>query len=615
MWRRVHLDLCLTGWAHPHAAVETTRTPVPDDDASTRRDGAVAGARTQPPGRSKLTFPDLPRLELDQLLAQLVDRAQEVMATQGRLRGLLHAHQVITGGLSLPVVLLRIAEAARELVGARYAALGVLAPEGGLAEFVHTGMSDGLVAEIGHLPQGKGLLGALVDHPEPIRLARIADDPRSCGFPPGHPPMNSFLGVPIRIRDEVFGNLYLAESTRGAFSADDEELVGALAATAAAVIDNARLYEAARARGEWLQASAAITRRLLSTDVDDANTLRLIADHAREVARADVVTVQLPDDDTDDGGSLCVEVAVGADAGGRCGRRTPLEGSLSGQVFTTGTPLRVTCLDERPPLGAPALDAGPVLLVPLLGSQTVHGVLTAARRHDRPSFTAEDLDLATGFANQAAVALELARARADQQRAALLDERERIAADLHDHVIQRLFASGLSLQALAATLGPGRATDRVLATVADLDATISQIRTAIFALQQVPQTPLRGLRARLLDVVDDVTPALGFDPTVRFSGLVDTLPDAVADDLLAVLREALTNTARHADATSADVDLTASPDRVTLEVRDDGIGIGQTTRRSGLANLHHRADHHRGTLTLRSAGTSGTDLTWSVPLG
>jgi signal transduction histidine kinase len=595
---------------------------VPHDDASTRGDGgAVAGARAEPAGRSNLTFPDLPRLELDQLLAQLVDRAQEVMATQGRLRGLLHAHQAITGGLSLPVVLHRITEAARELVGARYAALGVLAPQGGLAEFVHTGMADDLVAEIGHLPQGKGLLGALVDHPEPIRLNRIADDPRSCGFPPGHPPMNSFLGVPIRIRDEVFGNLYLAESTRGAFSTDDEELVGALAATAAAVIDNARLYEAARARGEWLQASAAITRRLLSTDVDDANTLRLIAEHAREVARADVVTVQLPDDDTDDdsgGGCLYVEVAVGAVADGPCGRRTPLTGSLPGQVFTTGRPLRVTGPDERLPLGAPVIDelpTGPVLLVPLLGSQTVHGVLTAARRRGGPSFTAEDLDLATGFANQAAVALELARARADQQRAALLDERERIAADLHDHVIQRLFASGLSLQALAATLGPGRATDRVLATVADLDATISQIRTAIFALQQVPQSPPRGLRARLLDVVDDVTPALGFDPTVRFTGLVDTLPDAVADDLLAVLREALTNTARHAHATSADLELSVTPDRVTLEVRDDGTGIGDTTRRSGLANLHHRADHHRGALTLRSADTSGTHLTWSVPLG
>src|SRR3954454_24629643 len=284
-----------------------------------------------------LTFPDLPRLELDQLLGQLVERAQEVMATQGRLRGLLRATQTVTSGLSLPVVLRRIAEAARELAGARYAALGVLAPEGGLAEFVHVGLNDELATQIGHLPEGKGLLGALIEDPQPIRLARIADDPRSCGFPPDHPPMTSFLGVPIRIRDEVFGNLYLAESVRGQFTPDVEELIKALAATAATVIDNARLYEAARGRGEWLQASAAIARRLLSADLDEIDSLRLIAEHSRDVAHADRVTVVLPDDD----GDLRVEVAVGATAESVWGLRMPREDSLSQRVFRTGTPLRL----------------------------------------------------------------------------------------------------------------------------------------------------------------------------------------------------------------------------------------------------------------------------------
>jgi signal transduction histidine kinase len=561
----------------------------------------------------ELTFPDLPRLELDQLLAQLVERAQEVMATQGRLRGLLRATQTVTSGLSLPVVLRRIAEAARELAGARYAALGVLAPEGGLAEFVHVGMDQELAARIGHLPEGKGLLGALIEDPRPIRLTCIADDPRSCGFPPDHPPMTSFLGVPIRVRDEVFGNLYLAESVRGEFTADDEELIKALAATAATVIDNARLYEAARERGEWLQASAAIARRLLSADLDELDSLRLIAEHSRDVAHADLVSVVLPDDD----GDLRVEVAVGAAAEGICGLRMPREGSLSGRVYTTGTPLRMAAPDERADLHASVpdgLDAGPLLVVPLVGSRTTHGVLSVVRLRGRSAFTAEDLAMATGFANQASVALELARARSEQQRAALLDERERIAADLHDHVIQRLFASGLSLQALAATLGPGRATERVLATVADLDATISQIRTAIFALQQPAQAAARGLRGRVLDVVTEVTPALGFEPAVRFSGLLDTLPAALTDDLLAVLREALTNTARHAHATAVDVELTATRDRVTLGVRDNGTGIGDTTRRSGLANLRHRAEHHGGDLTVGS-GRDGTRLIWSVPVG
>jgi signal transduction histidine kinase len=561
----------------------------------------------------ELTFPDLPRLELDQLLAQLVERAQEVMATQGRLRGLLRATQTVTSGRSLPVVLRRIAEAARELAGARYAALGVLAPEGGLAEFVHVGMDQELAERIGHLPEGKGLLGVLIEEPQSIRLTRIADDPRSCGFPPDHPPMTSFLGVPIRVRDEVFGNLYLAESGRGEFTADDEELIKALAATAATVIDNARLYEAARERGEWLQASATIARRLLSADLDELDSLRLIAEHSRDVAHADLVTVVLPDDD----GDLRVEVAVGAAAETVLGLRIPRAGSLPGRVYTTGTPLRMAAPDERADLHASVpdgLDAGPLLVVPLVGSRTTHGVLSVVRLRGRPAFTAEDLDMATGFANQASVALELARARSDQQRAALLDERERIAADLHDHVIQRLFASGLSLQALAATLGPGRATERVLTTVADLDATISQIRTAIFALQQPAQATARGLRARLLDVVTEVTPALGFEPAVRFSGLLDTLPVALTDDLLAVLRGALTNTARHAHATTVDVELTATTNRVTLGVRDNGTGIGDTTRRSGLANLRHRAEHHGGDLTVGSS-PDGTRLVWSVPVG
>ena len=219
-------------------AGERDSRPPPDTD----HHHAAAAELSAPPS---LTFPDLPRLELDQLLAQLVERAHEVMATQGRLRGLLRASQMVTRDLALPAVLRRIVEAARELVGARYAALGVISPTGGLAEFVHSGMPPEAVERIGHLPEGKGLLGALIEDPRPIRLRRIADDERSTGFPPGHPPMDSFLGVPIRIRDEVFGNLYLAESTRGEFSAEDEELALALAATAAVAVENARLYESA----------------------------------------------------------------------------------------------------------------------------------------------------------------------------------------------------------------------------------------------------------------------------------------------------------------------------------------------------------------------------------
>lgn len=567
-----------------------------------------------------LTFPDLPRPELDQLLGQVVERAQEVLSTQGRLRGLLWANQVIAGDLALPVVLRRIADAARELVGARYAALGVVGPDGDLIEFVHVGMPADMVAEIGPLPQGKGLLSVLIEDPQPIRLRRIDDDPRSSGFPPGHPPMASFLGVPIRIRDEVFGNLYLTDSTRGQFSAEDTELATALAATAAAAIENARLYQAARSRGEWLQATASIIRQLLSPDpadptdrVDAGDPLHLVAARSREIADADLVTLVRP---AESGSDLRVEVAIGAGTEDLPGAQVPRQGSLSGRVFATGQPLRLTHPRDEAGLASVAsgaMDIGPVLVVPLCGSTRVHGVLSLARTRGRTAFGSDDLDLAAGFANQAAVAIELAEARVEQHRATMLDERERIAADLHDHVIQRLFATGLSLQVLAGTLGPGRARERIQATIADLDATIAQIRTSIFALQQNPQNSARCLRARLLDVVTEVTPALGFAPAVRFSGLLDGLPGQTAEDLLAVLREALTNIARHARAHTADVDVTRDPQWLTLDIRDDGIGLGATTRRSGLANLRHRAEHRGGTFTLAPRDPRGTRLSWSIP--
>jgi signal transduction histidine kinase len=581
-------------------------------------------------GGVHLTFTDLPRLELDALLHQLVERAQEVLSTQGRLRGLLRANQMIIGDLALPALLRRTVEAARDLIGARYVALGVIAADGHLAEFIHVGIPAEQVERIGHLPQGKGLLGALIDEQSPIRLRTLGDDPRSSGLPSAHPPMRSFLGVPIRVRGEAFGNLYLAESTNGEFSAEDEELVGALAATAGVAIDNARLYAAARTRHEWVRASAAITSRLLSgitgdapagdkeiaNGTDGARPLQLIAESCREIARADLVTVALP---AAGGTELRVAVAVGRACSEELpGQLVPLDGSLAGQVFTSGQPLRVSYPDEGGGLGAATsegLEVGPVLVMPLRGSQRMHGVLTAARLRGGTSFTAEDLDMASGFANQASIAIELGEARAEQQRAAMLDERDRIAADLHDHVIQRVFATGLSLQSVAGGMPQGKGRDRVLTAIQDLDDTISQIRTSIFQLQQVSRPEPTSVRVRLLDVVTDLSPALGFEPAVRFAGVFeDILPTPVVEDLLGVLREALSNVARHAQAGSATVAVTTGSDRLTLEVTDNGIGIGAITRHSGLANLRRRAEHHGGDLTLADRVPSGTHLTWSIPL-
>jgi signal transduction histidine kinase len=569
-----------------------------------------------------LRFPDVPRLALDELLEQLMARAQEVVNTQGRLRGLLRANQMIGSDLALPVVLRRVVDAARELIGARYAALGVIAPDGHLSEFVHVGMPDEDVARIGHLPQGKGLLGALIDDPAPIRLDRLGDDDRSSGFPPGHPPMDTFLGVPIRVRDEVFGNLYLTGSTRGAFTAEDEELAKALAATAGGAIDNARHYATARSRQQWLQATAAITRQMLNPEQvpsprrgDYSQPLQLIAEQSADLAAADLVTVVLPRQGSPD---LWVEIAVGNSAPAVADiRRVPIAGSLSGRVFTTGEPLRVSTpheLEGTSPAITGELDVGPMMIVPLTGSQGTLGVLTAARHTGRPAFTADEVDMAAGFAAQASVAIELAEARSEQSRAAMLDERDRIAADLHDHVIQRLFATGLGLQSVAGLAGPGRIADRIHQAIVDLDDTISQIRTSIFQLNHNPQTTPSGVRSELLEVVTDAAVALGFEPAVRFAGLLEeTLPGDVVRDLVAVLREGLSNVARHAHARSVDVRVTATPQRVCVEVYDDGSGMGDTDRRSGLANLRHCAERRGGGFALTARDPHGTVLQWWVP--
>jgi signal transduction histidine kinase len=565
-----------------------------------------------------LSFPDLPRLELDQLLTQLVDRAQEVMATQGRLRGLLRANHLVTGDLSLSTVLRHIVEAARELAGARYAALGVVAPTGGLAEFVHSGMPPEAVARIDHLPEGKGLLGVLLDEPRSVRLRRIADDERSCGFPPGHPPMESFLGVPVRVRDEIFGNLYLAESLRGEFSAEDEELITALAATAGVAVANARLYESARTRGEWLQASAAVTRQLLSAEPEAPDPLHAIAERSREIADADLVTVLLP---TDRGGEagLTIEVSVGAGAQRLLGQWLPLAGSLPGRVYAEAQPVAVsrpTDLGDLAYLVAGETEVGPVLAVPLIGSRRVHGVLWAARLPGRPVFTAAEVDMAGSFANHAAVAIELAAARSEQQRTVMLEERDRIAADLHDHVVQRIFAAGLSLQSVAVSAPDGPMKQRLTTTIQDLDDTIRQIRTTIFQLHQEPATGPAGVRVRLLDVLAEAARALGFEAGLRLTGVLeDRLPADLVDDLLAALRESLTNVARHARARTAEVDVAATADGLTLQVADDGVGIGEVTRSSGLANLRRRAEQRGGSFTVEAREPSGTLLRWSVPIG
>jgi signal transduction histidine kinase len=553
-----------------------------------------------------------PRLELDDLLSQVADRAQDALGTQNRLRELLTANLLIGGDLALPVTLRRIAEAAVELVHARYGALGVIAPGGGLEQFIHVGIDAELAAEIGHLPEGKGLLGALIDDPRPIRLRTMADDPRSVGFPERHPPMDSFLGVPIQIRDEVYGNLYLAEREGGAFTDEDQDLLLALAGAAASAIDNARLYAEAGHRQEWLAASTEITRQFLSAE--GVEPLAVIARRLAELADADVVTVVLP---TADGRELKVAVATGVGADELVSTSYPMAGTLSGLAISTGNPALVGDASDGPQPFAVNLSktvpVGPVMAIPLMGQKGARGSLVVGRLHGRRRFSEADLEMATTFANHATVALELADARADQQMVGLLEERDRIARDLHDHVIQQLFAVGLSVQSVAAGLAGDERGARLERVVSDLDTTIRQIRTTIFELHGPVGPGAESIRERLMKIVAAAAPSLGFTPSVRLAGPIDAVvADDVAEDLAAVLRESLSNVARHAEASHVDVEVVAGPAQLRLDVIDNGRGIGEVDWHSGLANMRQRAERHGGSCAV--TGDDGAHVSWTIPL-
>ena len=568
--------------------------------------GTAAGGAGAAEAAGGLAFPDMPRLELDELLVQLVDRAGDVLAAQGRLRGLLRANALVAGELNLPVVLRQIVGAARDLLGARYAALGVLGRDGELEQFVHAGMDEALVAAIGELPRGRGVLGLLIREPAPIRLASLGDHPAAAGFPPGHPPMGSFVGVPVRIGEEVFGNLYLTERIAGGeFTADDEQLAIALAAAAGAAIANARRYAESEQRRRWLDASAELTPLLLAGDGEQLYAL--IAASAASAADADLAVLAVPRDPD----QVIVAGVAGPLAAGLLNRTAPLAGSLAGQVIRSGKPSLVT--GDRLRAAAAALGAGigPLIAVPLAAGERVLGALLLGRTAGRPGFTEMDLGMAASFAAHAAVTVELAEARADQILLAQAEDRDRIAGDLHDHVIQELFALGMKLQGQAARSDPATAA-RVNGYIDTLDEVIKKIRASIFGLQEPGQPPV-GLQARVMEIIDDHAPQLGFTAGVSFTGAPGPgLDEALAHDILAVTREALSNCARHAHATAVTISLAMEGGLITLEVTDNGRGLGAPARSSGLASMRRRAENNGGTLHITAPAGGGTRLTWTA---
>ena len=558
--------------------------------------------------------PLLPHLRLDDLLAELQVRLQAVLDTRDRTHALLEAVVAVGSHLELEVVLRQIVEAAVELVSARYGALGVIGEGGRLAEFVPVGLDEDEIARIHHWPEGRGLLGELITHPQPLRLHDIATDPRSSGFPDGHPAMRSFLGVPVRIRQEVYGNLYLTEKQGGDFDEEDEALVQALAAAAGVAIENARLYAEARRQQAWLRATAEVTQRLLSGD-RPSEVLELVTQQALDMSGADLVVLALP---TKDRNRLVIEHAYGDGAAGALGLVLPAEGSASGLVMANGKPLAVDGFSSDHRVAAVArehMPLGPAVLVPLGPAGDVRGVLTAGRREGSLPLSADAVEMLITFAAQAGIGLELAEHRTDAQRLALFEDRDRIARDLHDLVIQRLFATGMSLQGTVALVGDSEVAHRVEKSIDALDETIRDIRSAIFSLQSRGDTDPPPLRSRILSVVEEMTGPLGFAPALRLAGPLDSrVPGGIADQVLAALREGLANAAKHARASRVDVSVDAGRDLV-LTVRDNGVGVpGDSSRRSGLANLTDRATETGGTMHVATADGGGTELEWRVPL-
>ncbi|MFJ7912335.1 GAF domain-containing sensor histidine kinase [Kitasatospora sp. NPDC096204] len=558
----------------------------------------------------------VPNVRLDELLEELQARLDAARGTRDRVHSLLEAVLAVGRDLELSQALRHIVEAAVTLVDARYGALGVIGEDLRLSQFIPVGVTDEQVELIGAFPSGHGILGELIRHPAPLRLGRLSDHPASYGFPAGHPPMSSFLGVPIRIRDRVFGNLYLTEKRGGGeFDAEDESVLATLAVAAGVAIDNARLYARARRRQRWLEASAEVTSSLLSGSAEQ-EVQDLLLSRATEIAGADLAVVAVPLPET---AELEARIAVGLGEREHRGLVLPVEGSFMGAAYRTGG-LVVSpdvLRDPRITAGPPRWQGlGPAVAVPVGTTERgIRGVLLLARAAGAPLFEEEESGPLLGFAGQAAVAMELAERRRDSEQVALLRERDRIARDLHDLAIQRLFATGMTLQGATRFIDHPEATSRVLRAIDDLDETARTIRATIFGLRLRESGPAAsGLRARIVEVVDRAARSLGFAPALRMTGLLDvTVPADVADAAVAVLEEALSNAARHAGAGSVDVTVAAG-DELTVTVTDDGVGIRGSGRRSGLANLSDRAAALDGTFATRSRPGGGTELLWRVPL-
>jgi signal transduction histidine kinase len=533
----------------------------------------------------------------------------------------LDAVMAVTADLELSDVLTRIVRAACELVDAKYGAIGVLGPDREhLVEFVTRGLTKEEHEAIGDLPSGHGILGLLIREPHPRRMRDLGDHPDSFGFPPNHPPMHSFLGAPVRIRDEVFGNLYLTEKQGASeFTTDDEAILVALASAAGIAIDHARQYDRSRRQRQWLQTTGEVTQLLLEGR-DEGWAMDFLAQRTMELSQAQLAMVALYDEN----GDLFVRAVQSSESPGAAARPNAVLGTVLHkghwrEVVAGRDPVLLLTRLGDPTDGLPrdvrelgASDPhGPTALLPITVGDDEIGVLAVAWGTDAETFVESVVPLLGALAQQMGLALVAGRSQRDRSRLAMLEDRERIARDMHDVVIQRLFATGLSLQAAGRQAQNPTVATRLDEAVDELDAAIKDIRHTIFELHR--ERPTQVVSEEIADLVRAATESLGFAPDLTIEGPLDALAADLEADLVAVVREGLANVARHARASSASVRVTSNG-AVRVEVADDGVGVVSHVVESGLDNLRQRAESRGGSLTLRQRTPKGTALVWEALL-
>ena len=540
--------------------------------------------------------------------------------SESSFQGLVEAGIALSAELTLDAVLRRLVEAAAELTGARYAALGVVDASGKeLERFITHGIDPETQAAIGDLPRGRGILGVLIQDARPLRLHDIAEDDRSVGFPPNHPPMKTFLGVPILLRGIAYGNLYLTEKEGGVrFTDEDEEVVTLLASQAAVAIENARLYESSREWARQLESLDEITNAMLS-EIEPGRLLQLVVDHMSGLLDARSVAVLVGTAD----GRLEIAAAHGEQADELVGERLDVDRSKSGRVFLEGMPARVDSVLDDPdadPDLMRRLGARAGLWAPLIVREETIGVLMALDRLQAdPRFSDADLRLAQRFAARAAVAVDLTRrvARTTVQRivGGQEQERRRLSRELHDETGQALTSILLGLKSIEDAQG----TERFPAALAELReivvATLQDVRRLAVELRPKALDDF-GLVPALERLTSSFAEQTGIAAHLESRLPATRLPSEVETVLYRVVQEALTNVIKHAHAEHVSVLLHSRPGRVAVVIEDDGRGFADRdeTEGIGLIGMGERVALVGGSLALESSAGVGTTIVVEVPI-